>query len=666
MINFPIFENLDVSGYGLYPGRPDGEDGLRVDFAPGLTLILGTNGLGKTTLVTILYRLLTGPWEIPGLADRGPLGSVKLKPTKLSSSARRIFAKRVADGAAGATATLAIRLGDDRLRIERRLSDLALISFFVNDEDKGATEDAFQNEIKARVGVWSFGDWILLLRHLIFYFEDRRALVWDATAQRQILRFLFLQPSVAQEWTERERSILALDSRVRNLGAALSKEESTLSDAESAVAESGGVREELKTLGDLQQIDLAKRQEVDEALVDVESQRAEARLRLLTFEQERESCFRNYERAKLSAIEAKFPEKSETARYILAHLLTESDCLVCGNVAPDAMQAYQDRIINARCVVCNTDLSGTSATTTPSEMASARIEKAQAALLGAEKALSGAREHLEAAEKDYKTIRREIESLTAATSRRAQKIDRLVRSLPPEEAELHEQRSELRAMRARVLSLKSGLAEKRRDFHSFVEEVNFQIVRKSEQIKTTFDQFASGFLLETCHLVWSPQRARIGQTGDFFEFPAYELEMTGADFSAAVSRTGPEQVSESQREFIDLAFRMALIKVSASNQAGSLVIDAPESSLDAVFVSRAADVLGRFADPETQNRLVITSNLVEGRLIPDLLQKTTTTANRRTRVVDLFELARPTAAVQVLRTEYEDVRNRLLNSEFKE
>jgi len=39
------------------------------------------------------------------------------------------------------------------------------------------------------------------------------------------------------------------------------------------------------------------------------------------------------------------------------------------------------------------------------------------------------------------------------------------------------------------------------------------------------------------------------------------------------------------------------------------VIDAPESSLDAVFVTRAADVLTRFA-ADGGNRLLITSNLI--------------------------------------------------------
>jgi hypothetical protein len=118
-------------------------------------------------------------------------------------------------------------------------------------------------------------------------------------------------------------------------------------------------------------------------------------------------------------------------------------------------------------------------------------------------------------------------------------------------------------------------------------------------------------------------------------------------------------VSESQREFIDLAFRMALISVAGVPNAGALVIDAPESSLDAVFVRRAADVLTRFASFGSDNRLLITSNLIDGDLIPELARQNGIRSARDARVVDLLKLAAPTAATRELGPEYRDVRNRL-------
>ena len=89
-------------------------------------------------------------------------------------------------------------------------------------------------------------------------------------------------------------------------------------------------------------------------------------------------------------------------------------------------------------------------------------------------------------------------------------------------------------------------------------------------------------------------------------------------------------------------------------------MDAPESSLDAVFVERAASVLGAFGRTETGNRLVVTSNLIAGELIPELLRKAAEQGDRANRVVDLLAVATPTAAVAEFREEYEHARNTLL------
>ena len=97
----------------------------------------------------------------------------------------------------------------------------------------------------------------------------------------------------------------------------------------------------------------------------------------------------------------------------------------------------------------------------------------------------------------------------------------------------------------------------------------------------------------------------------------------------------------------------------ASSGGGTLVIDAPESSLDAVFATRAATVLIRFCDSDNRNRLVVTSNLVDGDLIPALLSRASIKSSRDSRIIDLLRMATPTAAVRQLRADYAKVRERL-------
>ena len=659
MINFPEFKKLEVNRFGLYPGTQE-TPGLSIDFQPGLTLILGANGLGKTTLITILYRLLTGPYDIPALTARTNLGSASLQPTAFNSAGKRIFARRVTDGARDASARLTLAIGDTEVIVQRRLRDLALSELVIDAKPMRLDETkVFQSHIAKLVGVWSFGDWILLLRHMVFYFEDRRALVWDTSAQRQLLRLLLLPAPAARKWTEDERAILELDSRMRNLRFAAYREEQALTQVESRVRQSADVRQELQTLEQLQSTDIAQREVLDQNFVALDDARQKARLRYFKAQQERESRYRKFEHAKLLAVESRFPVKSDSARYILEHLFAEADCLVCGNHVPDAATLLQKRITDNDCVVCGTGLSESTVEVPATTIADRRATRAAKALQAIEPDLSTAFDQHQATTDEFDNVSAKLAELDAKIAERTARIDVLISRLPPSEQEIHKQRSELASMRSRTAALTAELTEKRNAFGAFVDAQNHTMVGHSSAIMETFAAFAGGFLLETVNLVWAPQRARVGQTGETIQFPAFELDMTGTDFSTAVRRSGPEHVSESQREFVDLAFRMSLMQVASEHGLSSLVIDAPESSLDAVFITRAADVLAKFANSQGGNRLTITTNLVEGELVPELLKRSASPGDRISRVVNLFEIAEPTAAIRQFRAEYREIMSRL-------
>ena len=529
MINFPILQRLDITGYGLYPGEAPSDSGLHVEFQPGLTLVLGTNGIGKSTLVRIIYRLLTGPYDISGLVGASSLGNMSLSATPITVVERRSLGQRVLDGARNATARLSLAFGTHSVIIERRLSDLSLTYFCIDGRDLPNDEKAnYQEEIIRLVGLWAFGDWILLLQHLVFYFEDRRALVWDSSAQTEILRFLFLPPVPSKRWTQDKREILELDSRIRNLNAALNREERALAFTDSKVAAGTDVRQELKVLQELQEIDLERRAGLEASILEVENLRQQARLRAMTAEQDHESRFRDLERAKLTAIGARFPDRCETARYILAQLLTENRCLVCDNVAPQAAAEYAARLTHTQCIVCGSDLSGDDSIVPAPEVADKRVDRANFELTAVTAALLEAKTALEEAEAQYGSLFTNIQELNAKIAERSHRIDGLVNRLPPDETLVHQQRLDLASLRSRVASLRIDLDLKREAFRGFVEEMSGNLVAYSENIKETFNQFAEGFLLESCRLVWSPQKALVGQLGNTLYFPSFEIEMTGS------------------------------------------------------------------------------------------------------------------------------------------
>jgi peptidoglycan hydrolase CwlO-like protein len=660
MAAFPIFAHLHVTDYGLYPGAKKSA-GLDISLDPGLTLVLGANGLGKTTLVMVLFRLCTGPYDIPKLQAGGELGGTRIQAGKLRGPSRRLFAERVNDKAENAEATLSFTLGETHIAISRSLASLDLLKLEIDGEVLEADELTFQELVKEAAGLTQFGDWLLLLRHLTFYFEDRRALVWDPSAQRQLLRMLFLSDRSASKWTSSEREILELDSTYRNLLSVLNRQENELGEIEGSIQTDGDLRGELNALENLQKIDQPKVDTLNDQIAELVRDHENAKLELLKAENEQESTFRDLERRQLLSIAAAFPDADDTARYIYAQLISDDECLACGHRSAAVSARLKERISKHRCVVCSSpiELSENAASIT-----SRAISRAERNLERAGVRLEACRHRCEEAEKILNGVVTETQELNSQMARRSYEIEALAKRLPPNEAELHEHRNQLAVLRAEVEAMKQNLVVRRKAFARLIQKTSREIAAWKEDIQRRFTYFAEGFLLEDCSLAWAPHKDRVGESGSLINFPAFELEMGGADFPSPVRRSGPENVSESQREFIDLAFRMALTDVAGAAKGGSLVIDAPESSLDAVFVSRAADVLSRFAADAT-NRLLVTSNLVEGNLIPELLRNSGITSPSSKHVVDLLKVAAPTAATKSLKVQYAAVRSRIFREAQK-
>ena len=178
------------------------------------------------------------------------------------------------------------------------------------------------------------------------------------------------------------------------------------------------------------------------------------------------------------------------------------------------------------------------------------------------------------------------------------------------------------------------------------------IYDQASELESTFGRYSHEFLFEAAQLSRTEREEKLGQSAFRVSFPAYELELANSGSELMEIRSASDEVSESQKEFVDLAFRMSLIAIAGVGGRGTIVIDTPESSLDAVFAERAAQVLARFANDRGDSRLVLASNFTESSLIPDLLSNVTTNGNSL-RVTDLRQFARGTAATVALSTKYD-------------
>lgn len=649
-IRLPIFNSLDISNYSLYPGTEE-KPGLHIDFKQGLTLIVGANGLGKTTLITLLYRMLSGGYDLGRDALQATeLGGSALEVTRLKPKQRQLFAERVNDRAKNATAKLCFEIGDANVEIERRLDNLGLTSLIIDGTTLQADEDAFKREVQRLANVASFGDWLLLLRQVIFYFEDRRSLIWDPSAQRQVFRILFLSPEQAGRLYKIEREYLQKDSEVRNLSAALFRLQQRIAKDDIANEGSADLRTRIESLRLALEVDQRQRDKLLVEYDDLDEHRRELRRDLLQAEEIGGRIQEQIEDVRLRIVYSNFPDAAATSRYLISTLLTAEHCSVCGSHSLELKATLAERVERSECVLCGSSNADSDPT---KEGARDRI------LLGnlrnqlnlTKERIASLRMSLTETAAKYQNASIRLAELTMDIDARKQRIDDLIALLPAAEDEQIRAREELNILKSKIATDKRSLESLGEQLSDETKALNTQIQLVSEEIKSAFGRYAGDFLFETAILKWSPQMRRIGQLNKF-ETASFDLDMSGTDFTGVQRRSGPEAVSESQREFIDLAFRMALMEIAAEGTPGSLVIDAPESSLDAVFVERASEVLTRFGNPQLNNRLVIASNIIDGRLLPGLIKKGTPKDERHARIVNLLEIAVPTAAVRNEKSAY--------------
>jgi hypothetical protein len=190
-------------------------------------------------------------------------------------------------------------------------------------------------------------------------------------------------------------------------------------------------------------------------------------------------------------------------------------------------------------------------------------------------------------------------------------------------------------------------------YQRMMQKASERIDSAHTEIKKHFQVYVQHFLEEICELNFRYRKRAIGQSGQTVDFPGFDILMTSGVFPGQPRpRETRDDISESQKEFIDLAFRMALIRTAAPPEVGAmLVLETPESSLDSLFIYRAGDLLRKFAEEggEVGNVLIASSNLNEANMIPALLgidrRPSVTEADVSKHLINLLDVAAPNGAM---------------------
>ena len=657
-VSLPVYTYIAVDGYQMYPGIKT-DPGIHHQFSPGLHLVAGVNGLGKSTLLLLLYHGLVGPAAIRNDDFGVPLPEVVRRDFDR-------FRRRVADGAKSASVEIRFQVGARLFEATRALQDLSLTGWKLDGAEQLADQDTYADAIVQSMNVGSFADVLTVLNLIVFMFESRALLMWSPLAQRNALRALFMTPSEANDLANKAQVVATTNSAYRNLLYIVNKDRKQLAKDRAALIGADAMTSEFATL----QSAVAAFDENIQTLIEdrrhAEQTRLEARAALEGAKFNYDDILREIEALKLARIAGAFPSADESAKYVLARLIGDHECLACGAENGPLIDKWTSAISDGYCVLCGSPPAQQENVVPPGVVDAARLSKAEARLASARDTLATSSEDAAAAVLAYEGIRAESDEVAKKRAEAQARISQIAGVLLPSAPAVKalEDRIDRQADTLRQLEADQDVAEF--EFSQVFDRFRTSIERKADAIRERFAARISEFLVEKAEITLTTVRSPIGESGQSYDWPTFQLSMTSGTFDAPAPRRTRAEVSMSQGEFIDLAFRLALVEVAAEAGPAAMIFDAPEASLDALFMRRAGAFLAQFTKDNSENRLIVTSNLTNADMIPalfgayvpedgDPVPQTIPREERRSRVIDLLEYAAPTSAVLLVKDRYKNL-----------
>ena len=649
IIRFPVLRRLRVSNYELFPGT--NKKGLDHTFESGVTVVIGVNGLGKTTLLNMILRSLLGDNE-PAKFDPYNPGAGVHKMVKQDSE---YFAERTTNLASGATVDAEFVFGKDKVRVLRLLRTLDIKQLWLNGKEVKGEQDELQHEIVKASGLTNLFDFFYVVRSFTFFLEDKVSLIWNPRGQFEIFRILLFDTERAKLFAELGDEIQRLDSQYRNLRVFVNKRMKELQQSENNSTDDVQLREQLRLkevdLSSLEEKESDARQQIDRALTRKATFLEKLEKLRLTLEEEQ----REFEGLLSTYFSRAYPDLPAVVSNVLNHLVSGQGCLVCGTAPVKKHVEYREKAERGLCPFCGTDVGANGKQRPLPANTSAEIRKLEAGMQDTRKNIATVQAAMQAAQADLDTLYETRTNVAASLAATRVVADQLRNNLPPSGEELDERRREVDERQREMKKMKADIEEMTGRYEKILAGSRTTLKELSNKLTNRFHYYAGQFLAENCNLAYGEEKRSLGQEGEMLAFPNFQVLMTsGTSPKLGTLRLNDTQVSESQKEFVDLAFRMALFDAVRQHGDGvMLVIETPEASLDTVFVNRAGELLRKFADENTgqHNVVLATSNLNSANMVRSLLGIDSLTKRQvktevPKRIINLLELAAPNAAVR--------------------
>ena len=628
----PVLRRIKLTAFSLYKEKRE----IALDIPDGVLCLVGANGIGKSTFVSAVNFGLCGRVAEPGR---------RFQSSDEYFQHVRDFSATYFDGRIDgwdkeeAEIEIEFTIGNDKYQIVRGAFEpdqlrYASLNGRTFDGNPPTINDQYKVSVAKSVKVSSFEQFAFLQLFIFTFDEQRHLTFWESPIQSQLLLLAFGRDATeAQQAEELQRRADRLESVRRNINYQANETRKRLQIAQRVLS---GLSPEV--------IDLQAEQERLESDLDDLCRRESDALTALSDSKLKSSELRSRALVTKEEIDYVFAQRTTrtsdlSIRPIVADSLMSGSCHLCGASGSHVLNGITDRISRHDCPLCGVELP----THTLAEEAIQEIAELDDELSRLNASIQ------EEVDKQNRT-QLEVDRVQASIAQQ----QRLIASFENEHRELSrsigttdvgELQRSIQSNQRAIRELNAAKDKARQDRDKARADLKQMQYRVSQQYAEGENEFLGIFKDLAERFIGLDVYVRFDVRGTEIRLV---LEIEGQP------RRRDHQLSESQRFFVDIALRMAVVAFVASHRGGSLLIDTPEGSLDIAYESRAGQMFARFI--ENGSQLVMTANINTSRLLLDLAKECSAEKMRLERMTEWTTLSEVQSASQHL---FEDAFDRI-------
>jgi DNA repair exonuclease SbcCD ATPase subunit len=342
-----------LTAYDLQGFEPIFRSAVSARLKSGPNLILGGNGLGKTTLMQAVVYGLTG-----GISE-------DIEEDKRLRWGHSYFRSRLSpEQSKSATVTVTFQLRDIRITVRRGLLGSRLTGIRVAPgegwiEDSIAAENVYSEVLSSLGGYPSLADFAFVVHRLLYLPENRRLLAWDTDAQTRLLMLLNADLTTEQDFRAKRRQLKLLDSRKRHIRVQINHAATSLTTLLEEPSD--------ETPEDAEYLEDSHGAELLPVLVQRLSAAAQERIRLAeqvqqlrlpidALAQQIDELQGQLDRAEAALVSSLLGESEKESNLAIYKLLESGICPACGTRQRELQARARENHRQGNCVLCATDV----------------------------------------------------------------------------------------------------------------------------------------------------------------------------------------------------------------------------------------------------------------------------------------------------------------------